>query len=229
MSRPNVYSGIEAKAVPFTTVVERAGEGQGRLSHEQRRRVTLNDLKEAARADGFAQGLAEGVEAGKVVGYEEGFRAGSEKAEAMATAAFTQEAEQFASDLASTSALIVAALQSYYERAEQELEALVGKIVADALDVTLKSDDDALLSLVRKAMAETTLSPKVRVRMNPFDVGRINKYKEILLQATHNVKDVELVEDPSITGGCVIDSEGGLIDASLSGMTQRFNDAQEAA
>ncbi len=56
----------------------------------------------------------------------------------------------------------------------------------------------------------------VNIRVNPAQVAALETHKKTLLGALSRAKDVQIRADPSIRpGGCVIETELGILDADL--------------
>jgi flagellar biosynthesis/type III secretory pathway protein FliH len=64
-----------------------------------------------------------------------------------------------------------------------------------------------------------------RIRVNPFDVESLNASKEDLMALSTSLRSLEIVDDSAILGGCIIETDGGVVDASVDAQLQRLEAA----
>ncbi len=74
-----------------------------------------------------------------------------------------------------------------------------------------------------------THSRHARIRLNPFDGAILQNHRTELLAASGSLRDIELVDDPTIVGGCVIETEGGLVDATTETRLELLSTTLEEA
>lgn len=163
----------------------------------------LEAMKREAHDEGFQTGYNDGYQAGRQDGY----------------AAVQQEQAsymtQFQQDLETNRDNVLEAMNRWYELAEPRLAELAVYIAARIVQNELKTNEEAILAITKEALAEVTNTDEVRIRINPFDSPVLTEHKSSLLAISPSVRQVEIVEDPTIEGGCLIESEGGAADATI--------------
>lgn len=164
----------------------------------------LQKLREAARAEGFESGYAEGR--------IEGIAAGRQAVEEETSAAIAS----FCDELQAKADQVLFAYRQFMAESEDALAELAVLVASRALAQELRLGHDAVTALAKEAIAEVLHASQVRIRVHPFDVPTLAERKDELLAAARQLRSIEIVEDPSILGGCVIESDAGLIDATVS-------------
>lgn len=170
----------------------------------------LEHVKEDARHEGLQQGYQEGFKAGKA----DGIRVAYEEA----AAATQAEVARFTSELDGTGHLISEAMQRWYADSEEKLAELAVVIAARIVGKELATEPDTILAMTRQAIAEVTHASAARIRINPFDAPAIAEHQDAIMAVAPSLRNVEIVKDARIQGGCVIDTEGGIVDASVDSM-----------
>jgi len=202
-------SSSNAEASPFRQhlkpVEQTAAEA---LLHTESRRLgrteqSLIRIREAAAAEGFEQGKLEGLAIGK----EQGMIA--------ATEACQEHVENFGRALETAAERVEQAMDDWYRRAEDQLASLSIEIAAQILGRECQLDREAVLPIVREAIHQVALADSVRIRISPFDVPLVKEHETEILAYAPSVKKVEIVSDPKIEGGCMIESDAGVIDATI--------------
>jgi flagellar biosynthesis/type III secretory pathway protein FliH len=95
------------------------------------------------------------------------------------------------------------------------LGALAVVIAARILGRELSTSKDAVTELARDAIREVSAVDKVRIRVNPLDHNLLMDSRDLILAANPTVRGVEIVDDPTIEAGVKIESDAGLIDATI--------------
>lgn len=180
----------------------------------RRRKLTQREQLEQAFEDaklrGYREGLAAGQEDGRAIGAQMGQREAAEEL----TRASSIEIERFCRELQSVLDRVDDALERWKRDAESRLTDLAIVAVRKVLSSELNISRESALGIVREAVAEVTHSSKARIRLNPFDLETISAYREQILAASASLRGVEFVADESIEAGCIIETDGGLVDAS---------------
>lgn len=186
------------KPVPATA-------GKGRI-------LTPQEVREAARVEGFDRG------------YHDGF----------------QQAQQ---EVASTSEMMIsslsdhiAAVQSLLHRLDEDhkasldawSESMAGPvaelamiIAARMIGTELRSDPQVAVEMARQALLEVTHSAEARIKVNPADADVLRRAAPELFQASPTLRNIDVIADPSIAAGCRIDTDGGIVDATLETMLEQ--------
>jgi flagellar assembly protein FliH len=163
----------------------------------------IQKLKEEARQEGIQEGFAEGFAAGR----EDGFQSVREEME--------RSVQEFKQALDAAAERVEGAIGEWYAASEEALSELSVLIAARILGRELSTSQDVITALVREAVGEVAAADRIRIRVNPFDAKILALHKDLVLAAHPTVRNVEIVDDPSISGGAKIESEAGAIDAAI--------------
>ncbi len=180
---------------------------------------TAEELAERAYEEAQAKGRIDGYAAGKKEGYDVGLMQGHELGHMQAYAEFTAQNkelfERISTDLEHRVAQVNTEIPAWFERAEEDMTDLAMEIVRKILASELEMTRDHAKHIVREALSEVTHSQQVRVRLNPFDSVVVAQHRDQLIAASTNLRGIEFVDDPSIIGGCIVESDGGNVDARI--------------
>jgi type III secretion protein L len=118
-------------------------------------------------------------------------------------------------------------------RIEQELEplyvGLVKACVEKILAQELRQHPDAIVGVVRAALADARQQREVTVRVHPSDAEQLRRQKNKLLEILARANAIDIREDAGVTrGGCVVVTELGAIDASLERQLEALAAALQA-
>lgn len=166
--------------------------------------------RDIVRTENYQRGHAEGFEQGRIDG-ELAARAEFEDAHRELIA-------QFAADLQARADLLDTAFTAWCESLESPLAELAAGVAARIVARELKTDPETILAIARTAITEITHATSARIKVNPFDAPVIREYAADLQAASASLRSVEIVDDPSILGGCMIETDGGSIDARVEAM-----------
>jgi flagellar assembly protein FliH len=202
-------TGIEALLTPVEKHTAPA-----RAAKLGRTAAALQRAEEEARD----RGRVEGFDSGFQEGYAEGVRQGSEQAHVEAAAQLEAIIQAFAQGLDEQGEVIRRALADYYAQSEAALVELSTALAARILGRELTLDPTATLGIVRQALAEVTHASTARIRLNPFDIPAVETQRDALLAIAPSLRAAELVADGSIRGGCIVETEGGVVDARIETM-----------
>lgn len=197
-------AGVEVKSLSaHLPKVDPMLAGFNRVAKTDRTATLLEQLKQQARLEGIKEGYAEGLEKGR----KEAMRNLKADCEAHARA--------FAEELNATMGVFQASIQQFYRNAEESLAGLALAIAARIVAREVETSPETALEIAKEAVAEVTHAESATVRLNPFQSEIVRAHADQLLAVSPSLKDVQIVDDPSIAGGCVIESAGGRIDASI--------------
>jgi flagellar assembly protein FliH len=179
--------------------------------------LTLDEL-EAIRQDAYNEGFS--------TGEKDGFRAGQLKAKQEADAALAQRLgglEQVMSQL----------FEPIAEQ-DQELEValvdLVSRMTREVIQRELNSDSSQIRQILREALKLLPMgADNVRIHLNPQDFELVKALRE-----RHEENWRILEDDALLPGGCRVESEHSLIDASIEtrlsqALNQLFEQQREQA
>lgn len=174
-------------------------------------RIALDRAKE----EGFQFGYQDGFSNGQKLGKEKGRAEGQREAHEEATQKYSAEIAEFRAELEKTLASIQGAVNDWFDSSEKQLNALAMQAVEGILAVELTQNQDACLALVREALGEVTNSSKARIRVNPFCSETVRSHRDEILSAVASLRDIEVVNDDSVRHGCIVETDGGVIDATV--------------
>lgn len=183
----------QAEQVAFSTPIKRSGP-MGR-AHEQ--------AKTTGYDEGFAQGQAEGL----ANGHAAALQASAQQRQA--------DLQAFAGALNALRDDAVGAIDQWYVEAEEPMAALATVIAARVINHELQSEPGIILAMVREAIGEVTHASSARIRVNIRDHASLCQHSDQISAIAPSLKDVDVVADDTIAGGCVIDTDGGMIEATI--------------
>lgn len=174
--------------------------------------------KEAAeirrRAEDEARRILEEAQDGAHETRQHGFEEGKQEALAQYTAEISQALLQ---------------VQKMADGMEASYVELIQGLVEDVLNVELKQNPEAIVGVVRKALADARQQREIIVRVHPGDADALERNKNRMLEILARANSVEVRADASVTrGGCVVVTELGSIDASLERQLEAVAQAVEA-
>ena len=90
----------------------------------------------------------------------------------------------------------------------------------------INKDQKVVLNIVKEALKKVIVFEKINIRVNPDDLQLINDNAALFQNYTDNKKDFSFESDPSISrGGCIIETDSGIIDARIEKQLQMVNEA----
>jgi len=102
------------------------------------------------------------------------------------------------------------------ESAEPEIVRLSTAIAERILNAHIVQQPEAVMDMVRSAIARLVNRETVTVRVNPADIAVIREHREHLM-AMNDIDHMRVIEDQRVDrGGVVIDTDAGTIDAKIS-------------
>ncbi|MBS1714733.1 MAG: hypothetical protein JST30_10405 [Armatimonadetes bacterium] len=224
MSRRVVFGGSGASGFTETlSTIEDDVLVSGRRSGSARLQANAQAIFDKARESG----LAEGREAGRQLGFEEGYVEGTERAGADFEREHSARLLEFSEALEGVVEHVRKAVEGWYAAAESSLQTLAVEIARRAIAQELGQSRESVLDITRQALAEIRHGTSVRIRLNPVDCSILESRRMDVLGAAANVDGLEVVADPSVLAGCVIETTGGTIDATVEGYLDRVE--REAA
>lgn len=176
------------------------------LTQQGRGSSVTEQIREHARQSGYDEGYADGL----ALGRQEGL--GAIEAE------YRQEVQRFVAELDQSAAAMKNTVLQWQAGLESPLASLAVVIATQILGRELTLDPDAVIGIARQAVGEVTHASTARIRVNPFQAPVVRARQSDILAASVSLRSVEVVDDPTITSGCVIESDGGTVDAQIDGM-----------
>ena len=101
--------------------------------------------------------------------------------------------------------------------ASERLVQLATKIAHKVLKEAVSLNPDVVVSMARRALEEVRWCREITLRINPEDLEIIRKQRQKLTALLDSVNELRLEGDPQVErGGCLVESEAGILDATLS-------------
>ncbi len=176
------------------------------------RRVLAEAHRQAdqMRNDAVQKGYADGLQ----IGREEGLKQ------------YQQAIEDLRAEVQKLIDAILAERQRLWEQMEPEIIALVLEIARKVLREEIQARREATLSIIKHALRRVTDTEHVRIRVNPDDLQIAREHRDDFLAVCDGVRTIEIVDDRRVgDGGCIIETPGGTIDATLRTQMQSVEKA----
>ncbi|MDC5807043.1 HrpE/YscL family type III secretion apparatus protein [Vibrio europaeus] len=160
-----------------------------------------------AKADSIVKSAQQAYESEKQRGYQDGLqRAEIENAQTMIAT--------------------LAKCNDYYLQVEQKMTGVVLDAVRKIIDTF--DDVDTTVSVVREALQLVSNQKQVILHVHPEQVIDVRDKVSSVLSDFPEVGYVEVVADARLkNGGCILETEVGIIDASIDGQLQALKQAME--
>jgi flagellar assembly protein FliH len=167
-------------------------------------------MREKAQEEGYRSGFARG--------YEEGLQTGRNQAES--------EQAQFRSDMEALVSLIERERQRLWREAEPQIIAFVLEIARQIVKDEAQVNRDIILGIIRNALRRVVDTDHIRLRVNVSDLDTVRASREDIMAILDGIRHLEIVEDRRVEpGGCVVETESGIIDARIE---TQFNEIELA-
>jgi type III secretion protein L len=99
---------------------------------------------------------------------------------------------------------------------EPEMIRIAVRIAQKIIGEELRLNPQAIVSMAAECMRTLRRERSLTVRVQPGDVDHLRERISMLREAAGPRRSIEVVADPSMTsGGCIVESEYGVIDARL--------------
>ena len=183
-----------------------------------RRVLTADELVEQAYQKGFAAGKAAGLCEGENAGFEQG----------------AQKIEPLVSSIREALIQLDRIREETYPHIEKEVVELALAIAQKVICREIATDKETVLCVAKEALAKVDDPGKIKIKMNPSDLKFINETRYQLSNLILDIDNVTFEAEESIqSGGCVIETDLGEIDArierQLQAVEESFRNAMEKA
>ena len=169
-------------------------------------------------AQSYQDGYNDGLEKGII----EGDKAGSERA--------AQKLEPVLDSLNQVLLQIKNLRRVAYQRIEKEVVELALAIARKVICREIEMDKEVVVWVAREALAKIDDPGKITIKLNPSDLQFINETKYNLSEMIGNVDNVALESESSIqSGGCVVETDLGEIDARIEHQLQAVEESFRTA
>lgn len=170
----------------------------------------LLETREGAYREGKEQGYSDGFERGKAEGMAVAYREVQAK--------YQQEIQRFVAGLDHASGKVEDAMNTWASEAELSLAGIALAVAARIVGREVSEDPEKVASMIRQGLDQVVHASSAVIRLNPFDAEAVQPYVETILLAGSTLRSVELVRDPTILAGCLIETDSGIIDARIDEM-----------
>lgn len=161
---------------------------------------------------------AEAIESARQEGYREGYEAG--------IAAADDATRDRVRAIAAIADNVTVDKTELVRECEAEIVALVMDVARKVLDREVQTDRRIVAKMVERAMARVTGQMVLRIRVNPDDYDLVRQH---WAEALGDESLAEVMADKRVKpGGCVIDTEGGAVDAQIDTQLNEIRRAFEA-
>ncbi|QJA06858.1 hypothetical protein FVE67_08680 [Thermosulfurimonas marina] len=166
----------------------------------------------------YREGYREGLEEGRTAGFEKGYAEGRARAEKEAQALRARLEKEYGEKRAQLDQLL-ASLQEEISRGvlslDREVLALLKLLVQKLFFREFLRDESVILRVVREALREVVEGSRVTVRVHPRE-ARILQETDLRALSEKTFPEIRVEADPSISpGGCLLETDFGLVDATL--------------
>lgn len=169
-----------------------------------------------------AQAYQEGFNDGLEKGTNEGQQAGFERA--------AKKLEPVLDSLQQGLLQLTNLRQDMYQSIENEVVDLALAIARKVICREIEVDKEVVVCVAREALAKVEAPGKIKIKLNPSDLEFINETKYQISELIGNIDNVTLEAEKSIqSGGCVIETDLGEIDARIENQLQAVEESFRAA
>lgn len=185
------------------------------MKSSERIEEAIERIKDLAYQEGFREGQDAGYSLGVSQGKRDGYRDGMTIGEEETKLALDAEMRLLAGEIQQIRDQLQVAIDDWFRASEEKMTDLAMGIVRQVLNTELSISRESALSITKEALKHVTHASHARIRINPSDSIYFIERQELLLQMSSCLRDCEIVSDPSVQAGCLIETDGGLIDARV--------------
>lgn len=166
----------------------------------------------------YQRGFADGKKQGMIEGESKGFKRGEIKIEPLLKS--LQEALMQLKNIR----------EETYQCVEKEVVELALAIAKQVICREVKLDREIVVCVAREALAKVEDPGRIRIKMSPSDLQFINEIKHQFSNLISHIDDVTFEAEESIqSGGCIIETDLGEIDARIDKQLQAVEESFRAA
>jgi flagellar assembly protein FliH len=119
--------------------------------------------------------------------------------------------------------------QETYVRIEKEVVNLALAIAKKVICREIKMDSKVVVAVVREALAKVAEPGRIRIKMNPAELKFINETKTHLSDLSQHLDHIVFeAEDGISSGGCIVETDLGEIDARIEQQLQTVEETFHA-
>lgn len=157
------------------------------------------------------------IEAIERLAYERGFSAGEKAGFEFGK----QKAEALFSGLSNIISELGSFKEALYKGSEKEIVELSLAIAKKVIQNETEQRQELVLDCVRTALKAVVGGGEITVKVNPKDFEILQQHKAELLKHVDGIKGITIEENENLSrGGCLIDTNYGEIDATITSMME---------
>lgn len=169
-----------------------------------------------------AEDIGGRIEALEREAYEKGFKAGEKAGFEFGR----QKAEVLFSGLEGVLRELSGFKAALFGACEREMASLALAIARKVVQREIDAREDGVLECVRTAMKSVVAAGEITVKVNPKELGVISQYRAELARYSSSVGTVNVEPDDTVErGGCVIITNYGEVDATISSVMHEIEEA----
>jgi flagellar assembly protein FliH len=187
-----------------------------KLSDELKRKSNrLSDQVEQLKEKGYDDGYMAGYENGVQVGKAEGRKAGLILAQHQAETERRVEATRFMADWETLREEFEQAVISWFETSEEIISEMGMEVVKRILAAELEINKQFALEIAKDVLQHVTHAKRARILINPADFALFESHRDELMLQSREIEGIEIVQDNTIHSGIVVETDAGIIDATV--------------
>ena len=166
---------------------------------------SIDNIKEAAFQKGFLEGKRVGFESGK------------------------KKADSVSDSLCQVLAQLENVRQEIHQEIEKEVAQLALSIAKKVVCHEVKATRETLTCVVREALSRVNNPGKIKIKLNPEDLQFIKDTQDQFAHYLDNVDKIRFEAEESIqSGGCLIETDRGDIDARIEKQFEAIEESFQA-
>jgi flagellar assembly protein FliH len=188
------------------------------LSDDERRILELEkkviELEEKCKRQVLEQKKAE--EIANKNGYADGMKKGVEKGAAETAALYEKKIDRLQREIKAFLKIVEGSKNSIYVNTEHLLLKMALEIAKKVVNSEIASNPEVIVNVVKKALTHIADRERIIIHVSPQDCTVVSNRKDFWNTITDNLNNIVIMEDNRIEkGGCLIESNSGVVDARL--------------
>lgn len=175
----------------------------------------LSDQIGLLKERGFEEGYQSGYENGVQMGQAEGRRIGEAEAKRIGEMERQKQSLQFLNEFERLKAEFELERQQWFEASERTMAELAMSAVRKILAAELTLTQEHALNITKEVLGHLTHTRQVVIRIHPNDFALFEGHRDELAALAKNLDGIEIIRDDSVQGGVTIETESGVIDATI--------------
>lgn len=175
----------------------------------------LTDQIDLIREKAYQDGYHAGYENGNRIGLAEGRKTGFEQAQLESNQVRARETSQFFADLDLIHQHLDQSVEAWFQLSETMLTNMAMDVVKRIIATELQINNEVALGICREVLQHITHAKQARIHINPSDYAMFESHREELIRQSRELKEIEIVEDPTVKTGVMVETDAGIIDATV--------------